>query len=238
MIDRAATVELAARLLEAGEVDEARSIMQVQYPFRPRARLADAVLETGLTVPRRPVSGAKPSVGKMRRRRILKAEELYLAFARDRFRCVYSGIRLVIPPSLVLLSVLLPDEFPCSNYPNCPLTTTHIGMWLLYPSLDHVEAFASGGECSESNLVTASSAVNMLKGRSSLSDLGWPKPRTVGGTDEWDGLASWFLHWIERDPGLLAHSEHGPLFQTWSSAVHAVRHAGSVRLPQSLDDKA
>lgn len=219
MIDRSEIVQMAARLLEDGRVDEARTLMRVQYPFRPKAKLADAVREVGLPVPTLPVSAAEKNPAQKRRRRILPVGELYRAFARDQFRCAYSGIRLVIPPSLVLLSVLLPEEFPCANYPNCPLARTHIGMWLLYPSLDHVEAFAFGGECREANLVTTSSAVNMVKSRSNLSDLGWSKPRIFGNPDEWDGLASWFLRQIERDPNLLAHPEYEPLFQSWSLAI-------------------
>lgn len=233
MIDRAATVQAAAQFLEDGQVAEARTIMQVQYPFRPKAKLADAVRETGLPVPTLPVSAAKKIDAQKRRRRILPAEEWYRALARDQFRCAYSGIRLIIPPSLVLFSVLLPEEFPCTSYPNCPLATTHIGMWLLYPSLDHVEAFASGGECSEANLVTASSAVNMVKSRSSLSDLGWPKPHAFGNPDNWDGLAGWFLHQIERDPSLLIHPEYGPLFRSWSSAVHSDHLQPRTRKPNT-----
>lgn len=219
-LDRARTLLKAAQLLSGGETDAARALMSAEYPFRPRASLTDAVRETGLPVPRK--RSPRPEGEKqVRLRRKLLPAELHALFTRSNYRCAYSGARLISPPALLVLSLRMPMEFPCTNYPNCPLATTHIGHWFLYPSLDHVEPFSSGGQCVDTNLVTASSAVNMIKSASGLAALNWPPPRTWNDSDGWDGLTSWFLDQIKADAQVADHSSYSAIFRSWAAAITA-----------------
>lgn len=212
-------IKEAAIFIELGDITKAKKILHENYPFRPKEKLGVAVSQMGLSIPESKRGKKEKKNNEKRSRRKLTTEELLAIFKRDGYSCCYSGRRLVLPPALVLLSVMVPEEFPCTSYPNCPLASTHIGMWSLYPSPDHVKAFSDDGGCTSENLVTTSSAVNMIKSRFSLDDLNWsfnkPQPELEG----WDGLGSWFLRMIDLKPELLNHPEHEKLFKDWRSAL-------------------
>lgn len=225
-IDRAETLYQVTRLLDAGEIEQARTLMRSKYPFRPMWTHREAVLEAGLPV-QKPVKVRRPSNALMeqapRGRKRPNCRELHSMFTRDSYRCSYSGLRLVAPPALVLISLLMPQEFPCKNYPHCPGDGTHIGISLLFPSPDHVEAFASGGACTQENIVTASSSVNIHKGHWPLADLNWPSPRRWPNPDNWNGLTAWFCRRVEVNPELTSHPEYGPLFRSWAETLKPLR---------------
>lgn len=220
MNDRARIIKEAAELIQSGNTAQARLFLKENYPFCPREKLANAVSEMVLPTPVVKKARKEPTKKKIQRnRRQLTAKELLTIFDRDGFRCCYSGQRLILPPALVLLSIIAPKEFPRKNYPNCPLAHTHIGLWALYPSLDHVQAFSEGGDCTHENLVTTSSAVNMFKSGFSLTELGWPQPKSHPNPDGWDGLGKWFINVLETTVDLRNHQEYRAFFDEWLIAL-------------------
>lgn len=220
MGDLAGIIKESARLIGSDNIPAAQFLLKESYPFHPREKLAKAVSEMGLPTPtaKQTREGSSGKNAKSSRRKIPVREALAI-FARDSFRCSYSGQRLVLPPALVLLSTIVPQEFPCKNYPRCPLAETHIAFWALSPSPDHVDAFSGGGECVSENLVTSSSAVNMFKSNWSLTELGWPQPRSFPNPDGWDGLGQWFVDMLEANADLRNVEEHRAFFDGWLLAL-------------------
>ena len=213
MVDRAATIQRAADLIDAGAFTDAAAVIAREYPFKPGASLVEAVRETGLPIPS--VRSQAPSSTVGRRRRKLSLVEQHRLFLRDGYRCGYSGIRLICPAALLLVSELLPNHFPCTNYPNCPLKQTHVGLWFLFPSPDHVESFAGGGDCAADNLVTASSAVNMVKSKHSLTALGWVRRADYDDVGVWDGMTGWFTKAALTHCDVVARSRYAGIFRDW-----------------------
>jgi hypothetical protein len=73
----------------------------------------------------------------------------------------YSGLPLVFPGVLRLLSRLLPQEFPF--HPNWKMAETHPAYWELFPTIDHVLPVSRGGVDSDVNWVTTSMLRNAAK---------------------------------------------------------------------------
>ncbi len=121
-------------------------------------------------------------------------------FIRDGFIDRYSGSRVVFPPVLRVISVMLPEAFP--YHPNWKMEVTHPAYWELTATVDHLEAASRGGADDESNWVTTSMARNSAKGNHSLEDLGWSL-HPAGDLDEWDGLLSWYLAITGSNPELI-----------------------------------
>jgi hypothetical protein len=147
-------------------------------------------------------------------------------FVRDGFIDRYSGRRLVFPGTLRLLTKLLPIEFPFQS--NWKTDACHFAFYELFPTIDHRIPVSRGGADDEANWVTTSMLLNSAKANFTLEDLGW-KLHAPGEYKEWDGLVSWFLTWIDKDPSLLSDA----YFRRWhaaavSSAV-ADREAGAMR---------
>jgi hypothetical protein len=72
-------------------------------------------------------------------------------FVRDGFVDRYSGLRLVFPGTLRLLSLLLPDDVPF--HPNWKTDACHRMFWELYPTIDHIYPVARGGPDTATNWV-------------------------------------------------------------------------------------
>jgi hypothetical protein len=117
-------------------------------------------------------------------------------FVRDGFIDRYSGKRLLFPPVLRLLSLLLPKEFPFHR--NWKMKETHPIYWELFPTLDHIIPIACGGTDNADNLMSTSMLRNSAKANWTLEELGW-SVHPPGDMDQWDGMLSWFLKYMEKD---------------------------------------
>ena len=122
-------------------------------------------------------------------------------FVRDGFIDRYTGSRVVFPPVLRAVSVVLPAAFP--YHPNWKMDATHPAYWDLTATVDHVEPACRGGADDESNWVTTSMARNSAKGNYSLEDLGWSL-HPMGDMADWDGLLGWYLDFTEAHPEVVA----------------------------------
>lgn len=121
-----------------------------------------------------------------------KMFEIYL---RDGFVDRYSGHRLIFPPVLRLLSMKFPDSFPFHK--NWKMSDCHVAYWELMPTIDHIVPIAQGGTNDESNLICTSMIHNSAKSNFTLEQLGW-EVFPQGDLDEWDGMARWFLSYVEK----------------------------------------
>lgn len=99
MTDKVATLKSVCDAVAAGTLDVAVSRLKRDYPFVPAV-------------------ATKRRYGPMESTRI---------FVRDGFIDRYSGDRLVFPPVLRLLSVVLPADFPYQA--NWRTDSTHIRAW-------------------------------------------------------------------------------------------------------------
>ena len=129
--------------LERGDLGNARSRAQVDWPFDPQVRTT----------------------------RSMSPVRLMELWVRDGFIDRYTGQRLLYPGALRLLSILMPDDFP--YHPNGKLDECHMIHWELYRSHDHIHAAALGGSSEFENLVTCSMLTNARKAHWTLEQLGW-----------------------------------------------------------------
>jgi hypothetical protein len=159
--------------------------------------------------PFEPVAAVERKYGELEATRI---------FCRDGFIDRYSGTRLVFPGTLRLLSLRLPAEFPF--HPNWKMSDTHEAFWELSPTVDHVIPVARGGADSEANWVTTSMRRNSAKSNWTLQELGWIL-QSPGSMTDWDGLLSWFVGEVAKEPTLLQHAH----LRRWHKAAVAGLHA-------------
>lgn len=158
-----------------------------------------------------------PFTGEPPAGRKYKEAESTRIFIRDGFVDRYSGERLVFPAALRLLSRLLPEEFPLQT--NWKMSECHIVYWELSPTVDHVVPISRGGADDETNWVTTSMLRNSAKSNWTLEELGWAL-LPPGDFRQWDGLISWLLEYVKRDPSLLQE----PYIKRWyNTAVRALR---------------
>jgi 5-methylcytosine-specific restriction endonuclease McrA len=129
--------------LAKGELEGAKRIIEVEYPYKPLNLSSRKYIEYQATK----------------------------IFARDGFIDRYSGKRLVFPPVLRLLSALMPEVFPFQK--NWKMTECHIAYWQLSPTIDHIVPIARGGEDKEKNWITTSMLRNNAKSNWLLEELGW-----------------------------------------------------------------
>lgn len=141
--------------------------------------------------------------------------QMVRVFVRDGFIDRYSGERLVFPGVLRLLAHLMPEELPW--HPHGKMERCHILHWTLWPSIDHLVPLARSGTDDEGNWVTTSTLRNMSKGQATLEELGW-RLHPAGRIEDWDGLAAWFLGYVERRQEVL--DELRPL-RDWRRAAAA-----------------
>jgi 5-methylcytosine-specific restriction endonuclease McrA len=121
-------------------------------------------------------------------------------FLRDGFIDRYSGKRLVHPPVLRILSLVLPEEFP--YHPNWKSDVTHSSYWEVAATVDHVVPVTRGGADEENNWVTTSMVRNSAKMNWTLEELGWTI-HPPGELHEWDGLFHWFVEYGDRHSRVL-----------------------------------
>ncbi len=195
---RANILSEVADLLFSGDSDRARNIAREEYPFEPIPKKTQLHAKLGFIRSR-----DKAKIGTPKRKSISDRLRQTI-WNRDGFRDRYTGARLVHPGALELLSVVMRDEFPYDNPPHGKYEATHICMWELWPSIDHVVPVASGEfdiSNKDSNLVTTSALVNQLKSDYDLSELGWQLLPPTPNLNNWDGLYRWAVEYSD------AHTE-------------------------------
>lgn len=170
-MDKAGVLAAVAAELDRGDLAGARDLILADYPFVPLSNV-----------------GRKYSILDSTR-----------VFARDGFLDRYSGMRLVFPGALRLLSDLMPDIFP--HHPHWRTDKAHFAYWELFPTIDHVVPVSRGGEDADPNWVTTSMLRNAAKSNFTIEELGW-KLRAPGNLEHWDGLMGWFVKRCAADPAL------------------------------------
>lgn len=118
-------------------------------------------------------------------------------FERDGYIDQYSGAKLIFPGTLRLLSHILPTEFPF--HPNWKMSATHSAFWEFFPTLDHIVPIARGGRNVPENLATTSQIQNCAKANWLLEELGWQR-HLPGDLNDWDGLSTWFVDYLNAHP--------------------------------------
>lgn len=141
--------------------------------------------------------------------------DLMVLFIRDGFVDRYTGLRLVIPPSLRVISKILPDTFP--YHPNWAEGKCHDAYWDLSATADHIKPVASNGQDDLTNLVSTSMAVNLQKNSISLDVLGW-ELYPMGINNNWDGLSRFFIEQCDIHPNWLKTQ----YFRKWYKAVKEI----------------
>ena len=111
-------------------------------------------------------------------------------FIEDGFIDRYTGDRLVFPGALRLLHHILPEEFPF--HPSWKIDSCHIAFWELFPTIDHRDPSARGGQHEIGNWVTVSMRTNPRKSIFRLDELDWAL-HPPGDLTVWDGMTAWFL---------------------------------------------
>lgn len=124
--------------------------------------------------------------------------ELTALFLRDGFIDRYGGEQLVFPGVLLVLSHVLPREFP--YHPRWKFGVCHPWYWDLYPTVDHEVPVTLQGPDGPDNWKTTSMRRNLIKSNRSLEDMGW-KLVAPGGSD-WDGLTTWYVRYFRDHPWL------------------------------------
>ncbi len=182
------TISDVCGALGEGDVSRAKAIVVERYPFEPMDRAARNYTEIDKT-------------------RI---------FLRDGFTDRYSGEKLVFPPVLRLISMLMPDEFPFHK--NWKMSECHIAYWQLLPTIDHVVPVSRGGLDEESNWVSTSQLRNNSKANWLLEELDW-KLHEPGDLGEWDGLIGWFIDYVAERSDVLGDG----YIASWHRAAVALR---------------
>ena len=175
MSDRSAAIGAVCDAIDRDECDDATSILKRDYPFAPEP-------------------ATKRKYGTVESTRV---------FLRDGFLDRYTGDRLIFPPVLRILSVVLPEAFPF--HPNWKTDVTHPAFWELGATIDHLVPVTRGGADDDSNWVTTSMARNSAKMNWTLVELGWTL-QPPGDHREWDGMLSWFLTYARKYPGVLSNA--------------------------------
>ena len=157
--------------IEDRDVQAAKDIVKKKYPHNPRKKNERNNYQN-----------------------LLKKTEI---FRRDGFIDRYSGEKLIYPPVLKILSVLMEKEFPYQK--NWKMSETHIAWWELIPTVDHVEPVARGGKDEKENWVCTSQLRNSAKSNWKLEDLGW-EMKKKGDLKKWDGMMGWFMEYMKKAP--------------------------------------
>jgi hypothetical protein len=186
--------------LAVGNSHSAREILRDRYPFVQVEKIA---------------------------RRYSVSQSMKL-FMHDGFIDRYTGTRLINPGVLLLLHVMLGDDFPA--HPHGKLSATHLAFWELFPTVDHVVPVSRGGRDDKSNRVTASMLSNQAEDQWTLDDLRW-ELHPPGVVAEWDGLSRWLVDYLAANPTVLADAAepHRGYIRRWLTATKAAL--------QEADDK-
>lgn len=162
--------------------------------------VCDALMRNDFGVAAKLVERRYPLATRREARRSIGKLDSVRVFLRDGFLDRYTGNRLVFPPVLRLISEALPEQFP--YHPNWKFGASHTAYWELTPTVDHVVPVARGGAHDMSNWVSTSMLRNQIKSHWTLEELGWEIARP-GRLEDWDGLLSWFLKYVEKHPRVL-----------------------------------
>jgi hypothetical protein len=186
--DKAAVLREVCSALSDNRRDAAAVILRDCYPFVPLANVG----------------------------RHYSVRQMLAVFTRDGFVDRYSGMRLVCPATLRLISKRLPEQFPFQR--NWRTDACHIGYWELCPTIDHLLPVSRGGTDDESNWVTTSMIRNAAKAAFTLDDLGWSL-HPAGKMAEWDGLLGWFVDQANTHRAMLGD----PYLRQWFGAANQLR---------------
>ncbi|RUT67703.1 HNH endonuclease [Flavobacterium cupreum] len=110
------------------------------------------------------------SVNSASRRQYSKFE-MCKCYLSDGFIDRYSGDKLIFPGLLMILSIEFPDIF--KYHRNWKMSETHSIYWELFPTIDHLNPVARGGNDNEENWITTSMIRNSAKSNWTIKELGW-----------------------------------------------------------------
>ena len=199
IIDYGLGIEEIALAISVGDLEKARQIA-IALPKRiKKKKIANAEY-------------AKSSNLENNKARKYTESDLIKLFIRDRFIDRYTGLRLVIPPSLRVISNIIPEAFPF--HPNWAEGKGHDAYWDLSATADHIKPVAENGQDDPDNLVSTSMAINLQKNSISLDALGW-KLYSPGTDKKWDGLSRFFVEQCKLHPEWLKNQ----YFRKWYKAV-------------------
>lgn len=120
-------------------------------------------------------------------------------FARDGFMNRFTGELLIFPAVLRLLSKEFPSIMPYQMA--WRIGEIHIAYYDLYACIDRLLPESRGGSDAESNLVTTTMPYVLARSHSTVEEMGWRLTRE-GFVDEWDGMSSWYLEYVNANPEL------------------------------------
>lgn len=195
-----AIAEIAAAI-ELGDFDKGATIAK-SMPPRIKKKKVDSTEYT------------RNSEEKNNQARKYTYKDLIELFIRDGFIDRYTGLRLVIPPSLRIISRLIPHAFPYHS--NWAEGKCHDSYWDLSATADHLRPVAAGGCDDNDNLVSTSMAANLQKNSIPLDSLGW-QIHPAGDDKKWDGLSHFFVMQCELHPEVFKIQ----YFNQWYRAVSA-----------------
>ncbi len=159
------------------------------------------------------------------RRRAVLSKSLQLSiYRRDSWLCYWCARPVIFPPAMKLMELELRQAGitePLAYYHSHWTRTTSPLLDELGVVLDHIDAFSSGGECTENNLVTACSKCNVRKSNSSMERWEQRKKRKpikgrYGEPESWDGLSTTFVTLAQRHFDKLSASD-----RDWIKALTA-----------------
>jgi hypothetical protein len=203
--------EVAYRLL-SGNADHASSLARDEYPFEPIPNKRQLYTDFDLIKSRDKAKSESP------KRKSISDRRRQAIWNRDGYRDRYTGAKMVHPAALELLSVVMRAEFPYDNPPHGKYEATHICMWELWPSIDHVVPVSSGEidiTDKDSNLVTTSMLVNQLKSDYDLGELGWALRPSAPNLMSWDGLYGWAVAYSEAHTEVFNDAVSGKRLHKW-----------------------
>ena len=118
-------------------------------------------------------------------------------FLKDGFIDRYSGDKLIFPGLIKIMTNEFPDIFKYQR--NWKMSETHMIYWDLCPTIDHLVPVARGGQDIEENWITTSMIRNSAKSNWTIEEIGW-ELHNKGELKNWDGLVSYFLELIDKNP--------------------------------------
>ena len=189
--------EICKKIENPNKIPAAKDIVKKKYPHNPRKK------------------NERNNYQKLR-----KKTEI---FRRDGFIDRYSGEKLIYPPVLKILSVLMKKEFPYQKH--WKMSETHIAWWELIPTVDHVEPVARGGADEEKNWVCTSQLRNSAKSNWKLEELGW-KRKKKGDLKKWDGLMGWFMEYMKKAPSEICNDKY---IKKWHKAAKTIMEEGKKK---------
>ncbi len=210
-VDYGPAISRVATEIELGNLDEAKAIAESMPARIKKKKIKNAEY-------------TRNSAEKNSKARKYTYQDLIELFKRDGFIDRYTGLRLVIPPSLRMISRAIPDAFPFHS--NWAEGKCHDSYWDLSATADHLRPVAAGGCDDDENLVSTSMAANIQKNSISLDSLGW-KLYSAGDDDNWDGLSRFFIAQCELHPEVLEVQYFSQWYRAVSKMVDIQRENGS-----------